>query len=294
MKWLAQHLPEEAGMWLADGEDTFFALWQPDRSGDAKGVILILHAEGEHPAWPQTTKPLHDTLPDYGWATLAISLPPTSKIQIPKRAFPVKTTVKTETSESQPPATPDNTSQEATTKRSSPTAELSLSVEPETTTNQRLESTLKFLHDHGQFNIVMMGSGIGAIRAYQFMNAITPQISDEELKKPLEKPIRAMIIYNARNKLPTKSKHYQEWFIDPEIPIMDIFTTNDRRNIKDARKRQILAKQKNAIAYHRVKLAEMSHEKFWGENRLSRRIRSFLDANAQGVEIDNAKIKNND
>jgi len=51
-----------------------------------------------------------------------------------------------------------------------------------------------------------------------------------------------------------------------------------------------MGKRKKAIAYKQIKITEISYEKSWQENQLSRRVRSFLDAYIQGIEIDNARI----
>lgn len=297
MKRLAEMLPEKAGRWLDSESETFFALWQADRSGDAKGALLILHAEGEHPSWPTITQPLHDTLPEYGWATMAISLADPNNNVLPKRTIAVKTISKknneeidgdneadkkTETTQAAPPATPTTPPVTATNEH-----------DVEKRTEERLVTALKFLHDRGQFNIAILGHGISGIRAQSFMENITPQIADKKLKEKLEKPIRAMILYNARSKLPTDEATFDKWFFDPEVPVLDIYTTHDQRNQQDAKYRRIKAQRKKVLTYQQVKLSEMSRETVWGENRLSRRIRSFLEAHASGIEVKNAHIEKN-
>lgn len=300
LQLLTEGSTKQSARWLQAGNERFLALWNPDRSGDGKGALLIIHAEGELPTWPQTTAPIHNTLPDYGWATLAISLPSTFQNPMPKRSFPVKAhlkiedenddATKTETQQSQPkPAPATNNAPTGNPKAPSPQI-IAATKTRENLTEERITAALKFLHDRGQFNVALMGAGVGAIRAHRFMKNITPQITDEKLKDKLEKPIRALVAYNARNRLPTDSDDYKDWFIDPEIPFLDIYTTTDKRNQQESRQRRIMAKKKKAI-YKRVKLSEMSHEVAWGENRLSRRIRSFLDAEVKGIEIDNAVIK---
>lgn len=301
MKILAKHLPKDALVWLDSAYGPFLSIWQKDRSGDPKGALLIIHAEGEHPAWPNTTKPLHDTLPDYGWATLAISLPTPDKKAIPKRTLPAKVRKKAPADSSEA----ESDEQEKTkaiaegeekstapekkvnppneTKRSGPSAEeVSL---------RRLESALQFLHEQGQFNLIILGSGYGAIRAHDFLEKITPKIDNPKLKAKVEKPMRAMIIVNGRNQLPTMDDAFSGWFNDPEIPVLDIYEQGDYRNAAEAKARKILAKQKKVAVYKQVKLISLSPQKSWDENSLSRRIRSFLDTNAIGIEVKNAKVR---
>lgn len=284
MEVLAQHLPNAASVWLETEHGPFLAIWQKDRSGDAEGAVLILHAEGEHPTWPQTTQPLHNTLPDYGWATMAISLPDLKSKPLPSRTFPVKSTINADTENKQAISTEQE-------NENSQTTNFSQQNDPEFIAEERLNSALKFLHDQGQFNIVLMGNGIGSIRAHDFLISITPEITDEKLKEKFEKPIRALIFFNARNKKYATDEAYDKWFFDPEIPVLDIFTRTDRRNLIDAKSRKILSKQKKAVQYSQVSLTRISQENNWGENRLSRRIRSFLDAYVKGIEIENVRIK---
>ena len=222
------------------------------------------------------------------------SLPPPDTIPIPERTLPVKTlpialnasvdeTAVTNPVQAavatQPPAVP------ATMARSE------ASKSAEVVTEKRLEAALKFLHDRGQFNIILLGNGIGAIRAQQFLEKITPQVANPKLKAKLEKPVRAMVIINGRNALPTAEDAFDDWFNDPEVPVLDIFVDTDDRNRSAAGLRKTLARQKGVIAYKQVRLAELAAENSWGENRLSRRVRSFLDSNAVGIEVKNARLR---
>ncbi|MGS2717162.1 DUF3530 family protein [Eionea flava] len=311
MQLLADQLPSGQPYWLNDGTSEFLGIWQEDRSGDAQGALLILHAEGEHPAWPQTTQPLHDSLPEYGWATMAIQLPDPLSKPLPKRtlaaksiAQPTNRDIVNEGDESEG-ANDENSSDESTTSQANPEKETAKNMQPTENNNpspqatqdvediaeKRLTVAIKFLHDKGQFNIVLMGSGTSAIRGHKLMKEIVPVIDDARLKKKIEKPIRGSILFNAKNTLPTSSEVYKDWFFDPEIPILDIYTATNLQNQQDAKMRKVLSKKNKAIAYKQLKVSELSYEKSWKENRLSRRIRSFLDAYIQGIEVTNAKLK---
>ncbi len=312
MKLLADYLPKDAPIWLETDDGPFLALWQEDRSGFPKGALLIIHAEGEHPAWPNTTKPLHDTLPDYGWATLAVSLPPPDKPEQPKRTLPVKVKrmvvnkeegANEESSDDSEPQ--EAAAEEPTTTESEPTTTASAlpmqqdkqdsmrasKMSAEDITEKRLESALRFLHDQGQFNLIILGNGSGAIRAHDFVEKITPKIDNPRLKAKVERPVRAMILVNGRNQLPSMADNYEGWFSDPEIPILDIFVPTGYRNKEDAAYRKILAKRKKVTVYKQVRLTSFNAGKSWKENVLSRRVRSFLDTNAVGIEVKNAKLR---
>ncbi len=322
MKMLEQNLKFQKVEWLQSEKEPFLAIWQEDRSGEAKGAILIIHAEGEHPSWPQTTKPLHDSLPDYGWATMAVNLPDPLTPYTPPRTLTPKVFQQAITPEASDTESEDQTTEpeeknndekSETTEANNSQSNISANLPKEeiekanreakdngeekyqiieNESEQRLVAAMKFLHDKGQFNIVIMGSGVGAIRVHQFIKSITPVIEDEKLKEKIEKPIRASIILNAKNQHPFAQAPYKDWFFDPDIPILDIYTNNAQNRI-DARVRKALGKKKKAIAHSQIKLSELSYETTWRENRLSRRIRSFLDAYVQGIEVDQARINKN-
>ncbi len=288
---------KEAAVWLeTSNNERFLSLWQPDRSGNPRGALLIIHSEGEHPAWPNTTKPLHETLPDYGWATLALSLPEPEQAPIPKRTLAVKTalvektddqegSLSTDATENDKPQETEEASQTMAEKPS--TSSNNTTVSPEVITEQRLESALRFLHDQGQFNVVILGNGTGAIRANTFLNNNTPKTDSPSLANA--KPFRGIVLLNGRNRLPTMDTDYKGWFSDPSIPVLDIYLNEDQRNQQAAKARKVLAKQKRVEIYKQVRLSHLKYTKGGQENILSRRIRSYLKANATGVETNAIK-----
>jgi hypothetical protein len=56
------------------------------------------------------------------------------------------------------------------------------------------------------------------------------------------------------------------------------------RNFKAAKARKIVAKQKKVVLYKQVKLNHLTATSVAQENLLSRRIRSYLSANLEGIE----------
>ncbi len=310
MEVLAQYFPEEAQLWLETDQGRFLSFWQQKRSAESKGALLIIHAEGEHPAWPKIHQPLHDSLPDHGWSTLAISIPPPKKEPTPKRSFPVKTkpVIKMETEEeTKEEQEGDKTeSTEATKKEADikepPTPEskkkeenvapaVGNTLSPEEVVEKRLEAAIAFLHDKGLFNIIMVGSGSGAIRAHRFINQITPKIDNPTLKAKFKKPVHALIMINATNQLSDTEEPYTEWFNDPSIPVLDIYLKDGYSNESDAKMRKILAKQKRVETYEQVAISSLNSETHWDQNKLSRRIRGFLEKKVAGIEINRSKYQ---
>jgi hypothetical protein len=143
MQLLASQLEDKKStQWLSAGEEPFLAIWQADRTGDAKGAVLIIHAEGEHPAWPQTTKPQHDSLPDYGWATMAIHLPNPLSPTTPKRTIETKVLQKkTNNSESDPEASTEVINTETTAQGKPEQNTSDNSAKPNPTEAPQLQTT---------------------------------------------------------------------------------------------------------------------------------------------------------
>jgi len=44
-------------------------------TGEAHGVVILVHGMGAHPDWPDVISPLRTQLTEYGWSTLSIQMP---------------------------------------------------------------------------------------------------------------------------------------------------------------------------------------------------------------------------
>ncbi len=148
---------------------------------------------------------------------------------------------------------------------------------------------MSYLNDQGQFNIVLLGDGVGAARAGHFFSRLPVPVVTEKKMKPI-KPIRAVVILNARNNNPLGDIDLTSSLFDPEVPTLDIYFGRDRRNSFDAEQRKRYAQRNMHKIYTQVQLPIMSEVSQQGENRLSRRIRGFLQEHARGVKVDNAIV----
>ncbi|MGM0594152.1 MAG: DUF3530 family protein [Pseudomonadota bacterium] len=57
-------------------DEPIFALYQAQSRGSGRGSVLLLHDRGSHPAAPGVIEPLRLGLPQAGWSSLSLSLPP--------------------------------------------------------------------------------------------------------------------------------------------------------------------------------------------------------------------------
>ena len=111
---------------LIDDQQSFYGLFLPGRSGQPQGGVLILHDLEQHGHWPVLVGPLRETLPDHGWATLAIELPAPYRATSQVRPIP------------QTPETPASPADDETTAEPSP--EESIAPEAETQAEPEAET----------------------------------------------------------------------------------------------------------------------------------------------------------
>jgi len=85
---LVAEMPVEEVINLPLKEDeTFLALKKLSLSFKPKGQVLMLPGDRQHPNWPQGIAPLRQVLPEYGWTTLAVSLPIYKSAGVAKRTL---------------------------------------------------------------------------------------------------------------------------------------------------------------------------------------------------------------
>jgi len=85
---LVAEVPAEEVVNLPLKEDeTFLALKKLSLSFKPKGQVLMLPGDRQHPNWPQGIAPLRQVLPEYGWTTLAVSLPIYKSAGVAKRTL---------------------------------------------------------------------------------------------------------------------------------------------------------------------------------------------------------------
>lgn len=316
----SEQTQDKSLVWLDDKSEKFVGLWQPDTSGQPLGAVLLLHGEGHTPDWPQTVQALRKNLPEFGWATLSIGLPNPELKPVPPReikavkaseekqtnattASNTKDTNKTKTEE---PATSeaeeiydDSTDSISGGRIKPPAAEQSPATKPtrpaEEIVAARLRQALQFLNEKGQFNIVLLGEGMGAARALAFINQLPkPQKetrANAKAKMIAKRPIRAFIMVNARNRIPHQDTLLTDYLSDTELPILDISFAYHYLDKIEITERKLAAKQKHLKHYNAIKIMAPTSQIFDGENQLTRRIRGFLDKYAKGVKLDGARIE---
>ncbi len=78
-------LPPGQYLELQAGDLMMPSLWLEQTTARPQGAALIVHDDGQHPDWPRLIHDLRHHLPDTGWSTLSISIPPRPSPPIPER-----------------------------------------------------------------------------------------------------------------------------------------------------------------------------------------------------------------
>ena len=155
----------------------------------------------------------------------------------------------------------------------------------------RLTAAMSFLNRQGQYNVVVIGHGSGALRAARFihqLSATRPQRTTRNAAMPRRArgPVRAMVMVAARNSHSNGGDTLQSFLTDPLLPVLDIVYGDHYLDEIEPQKRRQHAKRMALEHFYQTRLMRPTSSGEASENRLTRRIRGFLNRHAKGVEVD--------
>ncbi|MGK0441720.1 MAG: hypothetical protein ACJA0N_001521 [Pseudohongiellaceae bacterium] len=138
---------------------------------------------------------------------------------------------------------------------------------------QYIDAAIQFLNDKGIYNMVLLGEGINAHRMLQFANQLTTQ------KKA--KQIRGLAIVNPVN---SGIKPTIEALI-PKLPfsILDIYFDEGLETKRNAKLRLRNSRSMPAKQYQQIRMLRLANNQ--KENRLTKRVRGWLDKTAAGFSV---------
>ncbi|VUD40370.1 hypothetical protein TDB9533_00156 [Thalassocella blandensis] len=294
-------------VWLGPTQQVL-ALWRPETSGNPFGAVLILHDDGHHPDWPATINPVRNNLPQFGWATLSVSMPDTENKQIPPRPAP---TPLTGTSDSNPTDAEDEHAKE-TAKLMAQDSEVdeqaqqlaqaasaenpqqnmpntSDKPDPELLAHQQIQAAMDFLNEKGQFNIIVVAYGTSAYRAAKYIDDLmagnTSNKRSLKVQGKMQRPVRAVVFVSARNHIVTQKENLTDYLNDRNVPMLDVYFGDHHLDATESKERKLFTQQNNFTQYFQVKIEPPSTEVFDGETPLTRRIRGFINKHARGVKV---------
>ncbi len=314
-----------APTWINVGNQKVLGFWQAELSGQPLGALLLLHDEDKLPLSPYIMN-LHQHLPLEGWATLSIELPNPLPEPIPNRvqaaplpkpaASPEQDAKKTENNAPEPEdmEKPDETkvvfkddTVETTTTTTTTTEPMKQTQDPPTApviklsaediqkqTMASIQAGMDYLQQQGQYNIVILGEGLGALRALQYTQ-VEPGSPAPKLEKKennttttaiIERSIRALILLNINNTYAGAKNLTLELLTNKETPTLDIYTKPSSQNRQEAKARKSWARKNKLLTYRQKRLTPPRVSPSTdSETRLTKTIRGFLSRFAKGKEL---------
>lgn len=138
----------------------------------------------------------------------------------------------------------------------------------------RIETAIRFLDQQGQLNLVMFGVGVSASRGMEYIKK-QPANADNS-STPVRGPFRALIMVNARNT--SISREFN-------LPTLDLYYDEHYLDAIEVAERLALANKFQLDNYHQLRILKPDNAEPGDGNRLTRRVRGFLNKYAKGVEV---------
>ncbi len=297
MEALAKEVDPETLLWLGEGEDRFLGVYQEAWRTLPHGAAIVLHSDGQHPRWPQTSRVLSDNLAKHGWTSLAISLPSSLPETIPDRPAlsttpePMSTDPQTDSTQadgtSENGQNPEDAQNMAETQEASPNStmnekEPSNLIDPEAQAYERLMEAYEYLRQQGLLNIAIICEGKSVIRAVKMIADIpVPPPSNPQAR--VAKPIAAVVSINAAPSIPNDADfNLAKAMADLNLYVLDIYVDNGEESQQFAQRRKAHAQRAGLRVYRQQQLPLPSNKLALGENPMSKRVRGFLNRYAKG------------
>lgn len=144
---------------------------------------------------------------------------------------------------------------------------------------------IKFLNEQGVFNIAVLGEGSGAAHSIHYLASRQTATSGQGEQGTVDQ-IRALIMINANNAIPGESDKTLEELATLNLPILDAFSNNDYLEQQLAEQRKKATRKSTNRRYQQIKLPLESSFRQANDNRITKRIRGWLDKNIAGFTVD--------
>jgi hypothetical protein len=269
----------------------YYGLFLEESTGSPQGGVLILHDNQQHGHWPDIITPLREYLPQYGWTTLTLELPDEPARQRIARATLTdqpSSSNSEEENESMTSIDPISLNQEgepllaAAIDNAETNVQASLPEETITIVRveqykkkiqQRISAAMEYLRSKGQLNIVIIGYGIGAAWAIDYLA--------QQNKKGL-----TLVTIDAMPSQHNDTQMHQQ-LVELQIPFLDLIQTKKAYVLKNGKARRAIMQRNENKGYQQIITSNMASYRN-NENPTTRRIRGWLKTNAGGKLI---KIK---
>lgn len=296
MALLAQATPADQVVWLTEGDDRVLALYQAAITSEPVGAVLLVQDQDLNARWPERIQRMRLALPEHGWTTLVVALPPPDPVAVPVRD-PVSVEAPAATSGDVPPADASAEvrpeTQEVFDDQTGTVASVDAMNQPVAAApqvaeqprqaateivDQRLAQAIRYLHDQGQLNLVLLAEGAGAVRAARLAQTMSHQ------------GFQALVLVDAHNQLAGENGDVVKMITELKIPVLDVFQSADVRAAGDMQLRRVAAKRAGLTDYQALDLPVYEP----GQQRQIKRVRGFLEKYAKGVKVENAQVLRSD
>tara|TARA_R110002167_G_scaffold252094_4_gene458372 strand:- start:1393 stop:2472 length:1080 start_codon:yes stop_codon:yes gene_type:complete len=295
--WLDVNYPD-----ISDARK-ILAISRPSLIVEKKGAVLLLHDKEQHADWPEVIRPLRKNLPKWGWFTLSVNLPDETREQAPQRVLEAKefdqvmmntnlknnldsgVRVRNELEEKEASETIDDASKAPPTDLEQSNDGESVDIDLAAQKKQadlnkipydirslsHIEKAYEYLQSQNYQNIVLIAYGHSAELAFQYIKAHQTATNS---------PGFTLILIE-----PSLTQAYlldlSEWLGKGfKAPILEII---DRNDAEEAESRKYAVLRAGAEKYRQTFLNINNNEIF--DENLSRRVRTWLDTNAPGLEV---------
>lgn len=289
MSLLADALPSDQVLWWTEPQGQVLALYNTAITAEPVGAVLIIQDQDLHANRPQRLAQLRLALPEHGWSALMVTLPLPTRLPVPARE-PVAVvsevaadSAKKDDAQERPETEEvfdDATGQVASVDELNQAPAVDPEAVKENTlpasqvADSRLAMAVQFLHDQGQFNLVLLAEGAGAVRATRLL----AQMNHDGF--------RAVTLLDARNRLLGEQGDLAQTISMLSVPVLDLYEGQHLADVVEVEARRNAAKRAGLATFQQLKLPD------YGPNQqvLIKRVRGFLDKHAKGVKVDNAQV----
>lgn len=136
------------------------------------------------------------------------------------------------------------------------------------------------LNGKGVFNIALLGEGEGALHALRYVASLPPAKQGEVGQ------IRALVMINATNNSGGRDDALTK-LGSITLPVLDAYYANDLDELKQAQERKRFASPQSEL-YQQARLPYTNTQSSPTENRITKRVRGWLDKNAAGFMVDSS------
>lgn len=159
------------------------------------------------------------------------------------------------------------------------TLALDISALDAATIQQTIAAGIAALNERGVFNIALYAEGEAALHAIHYIAAL-PAPTPGQFQQ-----IRALVMFNAANTATDVEQNAIAALATLQLPVLDAWYANDYREQSRAGERKAIAAPTSKL-YQQARVPYASVQSPTRENRITKRIRGWLDNNIAGFMVD--------